>query len=128
MTLEAIKNIWCPSFVVMAGIAISSRKISLTFLRKPTFERRSYHQAAIGNQQFEKLSKEIRTSNLSSTLASFIEAPCSISFKVLWSRIITPFAVRVFLGNFPWPGGVEDDESVEVDGHTEGVHFEAGHG
>jgi hypothetical protein len=31
-----------------------------------------------------------------------------------------------FLLYFPWLGGVESDEGIEIYGRPEGVHFEAG--
>jgi hypothetical protein len=37
-----------------------------------------------------------------------------------------PFRVRVFRVIFPWLGGVEDDESIEVFGRPKGVHSPAG--
>jgi putative transposase len=36
-----------------------------------------------------------------------------------------PFGIRVFRYLFPWLGGAEDDESLEVLGRAEGVRFEA---
>src|SRR3984885_3440762 len=36
-----------------------------------------------------------------------------------------PFRIRVFRGNFPWLGGAEDDESLEVFGRAKGVHSPA---
>jgi hypothetical protein len=37
-----------------------------------------------------------------------------------------PFRVRVFRVIFPWLGGAEDDESLEVFGRAKGVHSPAG--
>jgi hypothetical protein len=37
-----------------------------------------------------------------------------------------PFRVRVFRVIFPWLGGAEDDESLEVFGRPKGVHSPAG--
>jgi hypothetical protein len=45
---------------------------------------------------------------------------------MICSPKIGPFRVRVFRGIFPWLGGAEDDEGLEVLGRAESVHFEAG--
>jgi hypothetical protein len=47
-------------------------------------------------------------------------------FEVFCSWIIEPFRTGVFRGNFPGPGGAEDDESFKVHGRAEGVHIEEG--
>jgi hypothetical protein len=47
-------------------------------------------------------------------------------FGVICSPKTGPFGVRVFRVIFPWLGGAEDDESLEVFGRAKGVHSLAG--
>jgi hypothetical protein len=46
--------------------------------------------------------------------------------EVICSPKTGPFGVRVFRVIFPWLGGAEDDESLEVFGRAKGVHSPAG--
>jgi hypothetical protein len=55
--------------------------------------------------------------------------PCSLHLSVLQvicSLKTGPFRARVFRVIFPWLGGAEDDEGLEVFGRAKGVHSPAG--
>ena len=50
----------------------------------------------------------------------------SLAAVLICSPKTGPFRVRVFRVIFPWLGGAEDDESLEVFGRPKGVHSPAG--
>jgi putative transposase len=57
---------------------------------------------------------------------SHVAPPTPHGVKLICSAKTGPFRVRVFRGIFPWLGGAEDDEGLEVLGRAESVHSEAG--
>ena len=73
-----------------------------------------------------KRPKQARSADL---VAAILEAAAQVLAKegaLICSPKIGPFGARVFRGIFPWLGGVEDDESLEVFGRPKGVHSPAG--